>query len=178
MPRISVTNAGGPNVLAFLSTITRSEIDAWVLAHSDDGYNVLVGSHGPITKRDSKTGKTENIPARLLTFPTYATHPATYVRDVNSTGAGAYQLLARYYEPYRALLGLHDFSPEAQDRIAIQQIRECRALPLLQAGRFADAVAACAHIWASLTGSPYGQHTNPLALLQTYYASAGGVVAA
>jgi muramidase (phage lysozyme) len=170
MARISAVEAGGQNVVAFLDMIKRSEIDSWVLANSDDGYNVLVGSHGPGVRNGVK------YPPQLLTFSSYATHPNSLNRELNSTAAGGYQLLGRYYEPYRKLLGLHDFGPEAQDRIAIQQIRERRALPLIQAGDFAGAVAACNRTWASLTGSPYGQHTNALVLLQQYYAQAGGLV--
>ncbi|QNB11552.1 glycoside hydrolase family 104 protein [Paraburkholderia tropica] len=170
MPRISAADAGGANVVAFLRMLTQSEIEAWVLANSDDGYNVLVGSHGP--------GKRNGVPypGQVLKFDTYAAHPNVLNRVLNSSAAGAYQLLARYYEPYRKLLGLRDFSPESQDRIAIQQIREKRALPLIQAGNFAGAVAACNRTWASLTGSPYGQRTNPIELLQGYYVAAGGVV--
>ncbi|TPQ32162.1 glycoside hydrolase, partial [Burkholderia ubonensis] len=44
MARISVAAAGGKNRVAFLDTVAVSEIGAALLAKSDDGYNVLVGS--------------------------------------------------------------------------------------------------------------------------------------
>lgn len=160
MARISADIAGGQNVLAFLDMIARSEIGPKLLAASDDGYNVLVGS----------------TPAKPLLFTSYATHPNVLNAQCNSTAAGRYQLLFRWFKPYADLLKLPDFSPVSQDLIALQQIRERKALPLIQAGQFALAVKACSNIWASLPGNDYGQHANELALLQCYYAAAGGKV--
>lgn len=167
MPRISAADAGGQNVAAFLDMIIRSEIGDALIRLSDGGYNVLVGS----------------TPSAPKLFASYADHPlpnppgVQYAPGKWSTAAGGHQILSKWWPHYKRQLDLPDFSPVSQDKYAIQQIRESRALPLIQAGRFADAVSACAHIWASLAGSSYGQHTNPLDLLHTYYASAGGVVA-
>ncbi|KUY80123.1 MULTISPECIES: glycoside hydrolase family 104 protein [unclassified Burkholderia] len=176
MARITASAAGGQNVVAFLDMLAASEIDAWTRRNSDDGYNVLVGSHGPITKKSSARG-TYIIPARLLTFPSYAKHPGILNTELNSTAAGRYQLLSRYYAPYASLLKLDDFSPVSQDMIAIQQIRERRALPLIAAGRLVAAIKACSNIWASLPGNDYGQHQNELTMLTAAYRAAGGVVA-
>jgi muramidase (phage lysozyme) len=44
MARLGVKEAGGPKVLAFLDMIAHSEIGDALLAVSDDGYNVIVGS--------------------------------------------------------------------------------------------------------------------------------------
>lgn len=153
MPRISPTAAGGQNVCAFLDMIAHSEGTA---GHGDDGYDVLVGG---------------------ALFASYADHPRQLVHirpGLASTAAGRYQLLARYFDHYKQLLGLTDFGPLAQDRIAIQQIRECRALEKVAAGEFEPAVAACAHIWASLPGAGYGQHENKLDALLAAYTAAGG----
>ncbi|KVE36210.1 glycoside hydrolase family 24 protein [Burkholderia sp. BDU5] len=171
MARITASAAGGQNVVAFLDMIAASEIDAWTRQNSDDGYNVLVGSHGPM-KRSGKI-----IAPRLLTFPSYAKHPDIYNAELNSTAAGRYQLLSRYYAPYAQLLKLNDFSPLSQDLIAIQQIRERRALPLIAAGQLAAAIKACSNIWASLPGNDYGQRQNELAMLTAAYKAAGGIVA-
>ncbi|WP_175922674.1 glycoside hydrolase family 24 protein [Burkholderia latens] len=176
MARIGAEAAGGQNVVAFLDMLAASEIDKWTRQNSDDGYNVLVGSHGPITKKSSARGA-YIIPARLLTFPSYAKHPGIYNAELNSTAAGRYQLLSRYYAPYAELLKLNDFSPLSQDMIAIQQIRERRALPLIVAGQLAAAIKACSNIWASLPGNDYGQRQNELAMLTAAYRAAGGVVA-
>lgn len=165
-PRITAVAAGGQNVVAFLSTIYRSELGDALIAVSDDGYNVLVGS----------------TPAAPKLFTSYADHPLPHAPGIQyapgkwSTAAGAPQILSKWWPFYKRSLNLPDFSPVSQDRYAIQQIRESRALPLLAAGDFAGACAACNHIWASLTGSPYGQHTNALQLLQSYYTAAGGTL--
>lgn len=176
MARISAELVGGSNILAFLDMLAASEIDAWTRQNSDDGYNVLVGSHGPIAKKNS-AGVRYVVPARLLTFSSYATHPNVFNAETNSTAAGRYQLLSLYYAPYAKQLNLRDFSPTSQDLIAVQQIRERRALPLIAAGQIAAAIKACSNIWASLPGNDYGQHQNDIAMLVAAYKAAGGAVA-
>jgi muramidase (phage lysozyme) len=161
MTRITAQQAGGQNRVAFLDMIGVSEIGEALLAVSDDGYNVLVGS----------------TPSAPLLFSSYAAHPDVYNAALNSTAAGRYQLLYRYWLAYKASLNLPDFSPVSQDLIALQQIRERRALPLIDAGQFAQAVQACSNIWASLPGNSYGQHTNEMAALQAAYVAAGGALA-
>lgn len=124
------------------------------------GYNVIVGGG---------------------LFDSYADHPRKLVDlpklGIKSTAAGRYQLLSRYFDHYKNALGLPDFSPHSQDMIALQQIRECRALDDIDAGRLEAAIIKCAHIWASLPGAGYGQHENPYHLLMAAYEKAGGVVA-
>jgi muramidase (phage lysozyme) len=149
---------GGPNVAAFLDTIAYSELGARLLAESDNGYNVLVGS----------------TPERPLLFRSYADHPNVYNAASNSTAAGRYQILRRYWLLYQQRLKLPDFSPASQDHYAVQQLREQGALPLIAAGRFADALASVRAIWASLPGAGYGQHEQPIAALQARYVQCGG----
>lgn len=161
MARITPEQAGGTNVCAFLDMIAVSEIGEALLQHSDDGYDVLVGS-------------TARAP---LLFDSYATHPNVYSRRCKSTAAGRYQILARYWPHYAALLGLPDFGPLSQDRYAIQQIKEQGALKLVQTGHVAAAVAKVSNIWASLPGAGYGQHENEMASLRDVYTNAGGVLA-
>lgn len=167
MPRISPAAAGGRNVCAFLDTIAHAEIGPEMLAMSDDGYDVLVGS----------------LPGDLHLFAEYADHPLInasaieYAPGVWSTAAGRYQILSRYWRHYQRQLGLPDFGPESQDRYAIQQIREQRALPLIQSGRFSRAVEACSNIWASLPGAGYGQREHELEHLVRVYVEAGGQLA-
>lgn len=146
----------GQNLAAFLDMIAVSEGTA---GKGDDGYNVLVGGG---------------------LFEGYADHPRKLIEvreGLLSTAAGRYQLLARYFDAYRRLCGLADFSPEAQDAIAIQQIRERGALPMIRDGKFAEAVARVSNLWASLPGAGYGQHENKLTALEEAYEAAGGVIA-
>lgn len=146
------------NRKAFLDMIAFSEGTS-AIPNSNDGYGVLVG--GGI-------------------FYDYTSHPHQLIhvnKTLNSTAAGRYQLLARYYDFYRKLLGLKDFSPASQNAIAIQQISECKALTDVDAGRFDVAVGKCKRIWASLPNAGYGQRENTLASLQSAYVKAGGVLA-
>lgn len=149
------------NLSAFLDMLAWSEIGTELLSVSNDGYNVLVGS------------TIEN----PLLFTSYAAHPDLFNKETDSTAAGRYQLLHRYWASYCKTLGLHDFTPESQDKIAIQQIKERGAISDIEAGNIESAISKCNTIWASLAGSPYGQHTNSLGSLKGAYILAGGVLA-
>ncbi|AAT38381.1 gp22 [Burkholderia phage BcepC6B] len=164
MARIDIASAGGRNRVAFLDTIAVSEIGGTLLAKSDDGYNVLVGS----------------TPARPLLFTSYAAHPNVLNRQISvpSTAAGRYQILARWWRIYQAQMKLPDFGPVSQDRYALRQLREHGALPLIDAGRFCEAVAKVSNVWASLPGAGYGQHENKMEHLLATYVLAGGEVTA
>lgn len=165
MPRISPAAAGGANVCAFLDMLAVSELGAPQLADSDDGYDVIVGSTA----------------SRPLRMSGYADHPRRLVDlpklGIQSTAAGRYQILARYYDAYRAQLKLPDFGPQSQDRIALQLIRECQALGDIQRGDIATAIAKCRSRWASLPGAGYGQHEHKLEHLLAAYRAAGGTLA-
>ena len=65
-----------------------------------------------------------------------------------STGAGRYQLLSRWWDAYRKQLGLKDFSPKSQDAVALQQIKERGALPMIDRGDIRQAIDRCSNIWA------------------------------
>ena len=76
---------------------------------------------------------------------------------LKSTGAGRYQLLSRWWDAYRKQLGLKDFSPKSWDAVALQQIKERGALPMIDRGDIRQAIDRCSNIWASLPGAGYGQ---------------------
>lgn len=153
-----------PNLKAFLDMLAWSEGTSTSKYTRDRGYDVVVGG------KDSPN-----------TFSSYASHPAILVtvnsKGLKSTAAGRYQLLSRYWTAYRDLLGLPDFSPSSQDAIAIQQIKERRALADIEAGRIEAAIAKCANIWASLPGAGYGQKEHGIGPLLSAYRAAGGTVA-
>jgi len=145
-----------PAVGKFLDLIRYSEGTSTVRG-SDDGYNVLFGGE---------------------LFPSYADHPRKLItlpingRPVASTAAGGYQLLSRYWDAYHKSLSLTGgFTPENQDRVAIQQIRERRALDDIKAGRIAEAIAKCSNIWASFPGNNYGQNPHKLEKLLQWWAA-------
>lgn len=160
MPRLQGLSA---NEAAFLDMIAISEIGQPLLNVSDDGYNVLVGS----------------TPDNPHLFDSYADHPNVLVTinsNLQSTAAGRYQLLHRWWEAYKTLLNLPDFSPESQDRVALQQIKERKAINDINDGDIKSAIIKCSNLWASLPGNDYGQHQNKFNDLIAAFKSSGGVV--
>lgn len=149
------------NEKAFLDMIAVSEIGWPLLKKSDNGYNVLVGS----------------TPTKPLLFSDYSKHPRIRFKPLNSDAAGRYQLMGRYFEHYARLLKLPDFSPASQDAIALQQIREFGGLPLINAGKFPEAINRCRKLWASFPGAGYGQNEHHPDYLLAIYKGAGGTVA-
>lgn len=148
-----------PQQKAFLDMIAVSEGTANI---GIGGYDVLVGS----------------TPRRPLLFRSYATHPHIYNKALNSTAAGRYQIIFRTWVNLQKKLGLPDFSPSSQDAAALELVNECRALDDIEAGKLADAVQKCAHIWASFPGAGANQHENSLDALARAFTDAGGVVTA
>ncbi|HFT7677537.1 MULTISPECIES: glycoside hydrolase family 104 protein [Citrobacter] len=113
-------------------------------------------------------------------FSDYSDHPRQLVDlprlKIKSTAAGRYQLLARYWDAYRKQLGLKDFSPASQDAVALQQIKERRALELIDSGDIRQAIDRCSNIWASLPGAGYGQFEHKADNLIAKFKEAGGTV--
>lgn len=157
------------NLQAYLDMLAVSEGTSSSPATRNNGYDVIV----------TGIDKTPEI------FTDYRAHPFAAGRKskvINSMGltsnaSGRYQHMLVHWPHYRDLLSLPDFGPESQDRWAIQLIRERRALPDIEAGRFAAAVSKCRNIWASLPGAGYNQPEHPIAKLQIAYLKAGGVLA-
>ena len=123
---------------AFLDMLAWSEGDSGRQKTRNHGYDVIVGGE---------------------LFTDYSDHPRKLVTlnpKLKSTGAGRYQLLSRWWDAYRKQLGLKDFSPKSQDAVALQQIKERGALPMIDRG-IRQAIDRCSNIWASLPGAGYGQ---------------------
>lgn len=144
------------NYKAFLDVIAHSEGTYGI---GDNGYNVDVGGQ---------------------LFDGYADHPRVVVSipvlHLKSTAAGRYQILEHTFDAYKKLLNLPDFSPASQDAIALQMMKECKALDALDAGDLDNAVALCAHLWASLPGAGYGQHEQKMPAIRGWYMQAGGTI--
>ncbi|WP_079229395.1 glycoside hydrolase family protein [Pseudomonas putida] len=162
MARLTEAHAGCANALRFLDLIAFSEGTSTV-SGSDAGYNVLYG--GGLFQ-----GYADH-PRRRLTLPING-------KPVTSTAAGRYQLLERYWDAYKVSLRLTGgFTPENQDRVALQQVRERRALDDIRAGRIGQAIAKCSNIWASFPGNVYGQNPHKLEKLLAQWDRLGGVAA-
>ncbi len=156
-----------PNLKAFLDMIAYSEIGAPLLAASDNGYNVIVGS----------------TPDRPILFADYSKHPQMRQtitlkgRTISSDAAGRYQFMGRYWAHYKLQLRLPDFGPDSQDRWAIQLVKECRALDDIETGHLARAIGKCASRWASFPGAGYNQPEHRMDTLEAAYEKAGGTFA-
>ena len=144
------------NLKAFLDMISFSEGTSEL---GDRGYNVIVGG---------------------LLFDSYADHPRAriYIKSIKnySTVAGRYQILSKTFDAYKSLLGLKDFSPDSQDKIAIKLINERGAINDILNGKIESAIKKVKNIWASLPGAGYGQRENKLSSLLNYYKQAGGTI--
>ena len=158
-----------PNRTAFLAMIAWSEGTSRSPATKNAGYDVIV------TGAD---GKPE-------VFTDYSAHPFAGGRapkvinkvGLQSTASGRYQVLLRFWLIYQRSLGLPDFSPASQDAVALQMIRECAALPLIDSGDIDVAIKACASRWASLPGANYpGQSMNKAEALTVQYVAFGGTL--
>jgi muramidase (phage lysozyme) len=150
--RISAIAAGGVNVLAFLDTIAYSEIGPELMAATDDGYNVIVGS----------------TVAKPILMTSYRQHPRLYEQLEDSTAAGRYQFI---WPTWKGLL-LPDFTPESQDHGAIMLMQDHGAVADVIAGRVAQAIIHCSKEWASFPSAGYGQHENTMNTLLTAYNAA------
>ncbi len=140
------------NRKAFLDMIAISE---GTYGKGDNGYNIIVGGS---------------------TFHDYSRHPnlKVWIKSINdySTCAGRYQLKYRYWPIYCKQLGLKGFGPNVQDAIAIQQIKEQRALGDVDLGYISSAIKKCANIWASFPAAGYGQRENKMDFLLRAFSDA------
>jgi muramidase (phage lysozyme) len=115
----------------------------------------------------------------VLTFSSYSRHPGARIylnETLSSTAAGRYQILAKIWRAYRGQLNLKGFFPEAQDKIALQLISECKAGPDIESGKVESAISKCRSRWASLTGAGYGQHEHKMQDLLQAYTNEGGLL--
>lgn len=159
------------NLNAFLDMIRLSEGTKTSPITKDDGYDVIVTGLG------ERYGEV---------FSDYSDHPFVGGRPgkifdrngTRSTAAGGYQILYRYWKVYKQQLGLSDFRPGNQDKVAIQLVKECKALDDIESGRIESAIRKCSSRWASFPGAGYGQREHKIDKLVDAYKKFGGVVAA
>ena len=136
------------NLNAVLDTLAWAEGTSTSPITKDDGYDIIVtGLNG--------RGRTSDYREHPFVGPNARELVQVNLKGLFSSAFGRYQIMRRDWPHYKALLKLPDISPESQDRYAIQVIRETHAIPLIEAGRFTEAVALFAHLWASLPGKGY-----------------------
>jgi lysozyme len=138
-----------PEVRALLDTIAFAEG-----THDDLGYRTLF---------------------TFETFRSFRDHPRR-VRCASyhgyrlcSDAAGRYQMISSTFDSVAKRLQLNDFSPQSQDRAAVELIRWRGGLGKIERGDFDGAIAAIRREWASLPGSGYGQPQTSWEELRTIY---------
>jgi muramidase (phage lysozyme) len=128
-PDLKEDNIGRDRVKAFLDTIATAEGTA-----SAEGYH------------SQYTG---------TKFASFSDHPREmrcgrrYGQKLCSDAAGRYQFLSTTWDRFAKKFSLTDFSPQNQDIVAIELIREKGALEDIEAGRLEPAVRKLAYIWPS-----------------------------
>ena len=149
-----------PNVVAYLSLIAFSEGTSTNRLTVCDGYDVIVsGPEGPEVFTDFSRYPFESRPPKIVNA----------AKGWISTASGRYQIIKRTWESYSQLLGLTNFEPASQDAIAVELLREVKALPLIEAGQIQPAIAACCRLWASFPGNDYDQGAHPMPVLMSQW---------
>ena len=121
------------NVQAFLAAISKAE---------GGDYNLMYG--GVVGKKNDK-----------WRFTDFSTHPGPG-SDGRTTAAGRYQInKANWQENGVKKMGLSDFSPETQDLIAVESIRQVHALENVIEGDIDSATRKTSSVWAAI---PKGAH--------------------
>lgn len=153
------------NVGAWLAMLRLCEVGTT----AEIGYRALFGFHP------------ERNPERV--FESYAQHPNIRFefRWTNgtigyTTAAGAYQFIYSTWQSVATPLGLTNFSPQNQDRAAIELTHRRKALLDVEAGRLQEAIDKCWPEWASLPASRYAQPTRSIQFCCNAFAEAGGVI--
>ncbi|MFO6426407.1 glycoside hydrolase family 104 protein [Escherichia coli] len=147
-----------PQRKAFLDMVAWSEgTDNGRQPTRNHGYDVIVGGELFTDSSDH--------PRKLVTLNS----------KLKSTATKHYQILSRSWDAYRKQLGLKDFSPESQDSVALQQIKERGALPMIDRGDIRQAIDRCSDLGV-VPGAGYGQYEHKIGDLISRFKDAGGVV--
>ena len=112
-------------------------------------------------------------------FTDYSDRLANFVTlnpKLKSMGADATSFFPVGGMPTASSLAWKNFSPKSQDAVALQQIKERGALPMIDRGDIRQAIDRCSNIWASLPGAGYGQFEHKADSLIAKFKEAGGTV--
>ena len=94
------------------------------------------------------------------TFDDFSKHPNVVgltTEEGPSRAAGKYMITHTTYKGQAPKLGITDFSPESQDKIALKLIEDKNALADVDSGNFETAIDKLGGVWASFPSSPYKQ---------------------
>ncbi len=80
-------------------------------------------------------------------------HPGSYLfNETTYSAAGAYQFLKTTWTGLEKKLNLPDFSPESQDKAAVEKIKERKAYNFVTTGDLNGAIDKLTNEWVSLPG--------------------------
>lgn len=172
MPPPDTTQADR-NERAFLRMIYAAEG-----TDKEGGYGALFG--WPASGRSFDPYTVASHPKVFFSF----TDKAGNVRKTSAAGAPqiTYTTWSTYYVPFKAWAALNGrpsngFTPDTQDSFALFLLDLDGALPLVRAGRLAEAVAIARRRWASLPGAGYDQPERSQNFIVAAYKAAGGTIA-
>ena len=113
-------------------------------------------------------------------FTDYSDHPSQTCHAKPKTQINRRRTLPasfRWWDAYRKQLGLKDFSPKSQDAVALQQIKERGALPMIDRGDIRQAIDRLQQYLEGFTaGAGYGQFEHKADSLIAKFKEAGGTV--
>lgn len=148
--QLNNTNNLSPRISAFLATIRWAETGT----SDKSSYNKLVFNG---------------------TFNDFSAHPKIKQcapingKRVCSTAAGAYQMLDISWNDVAPKLGLKDFTPPSQDKMAIEYIRRNKAIDDVESGNVEMAFCKVGKVWASFICNNYNQNPRTTEELKNYY---------
>jgi muramidase (phage lysozyme) len=133
-------------------------VDPWDQQQSTSESNPYVENY------KSFLGKAEGADYNTIvggkTFDDFSKHPGVIgatTKEGTSTAAGRYQITKSTYDNYASKLGINDFSPQSQDKIAEAIFKDKGAWDDISKGDYESANKKLGSTWASLPTSPYSQ---------------------
>lgn len=110
---------------------TRAFLDMISYAEGAPRYNILFGGGS---------------------FSSYRDHPRQVIQG--SSASGRYQILRATYDDARSAIGVTDFTPQSQDRIAVWLINRDNALDEIRSGNINAAIELTDETWTSFQVKP------------------------
>jgi muramidase (phage lysozyme) len=138
-----------PKIRAFLDTISITE-----------------GTTGPLGYRTQYTGSKFTGP--IEKHPREMKCSISNGRQLCSDAAGRYQFLSTSWDHFGATIGVTEFTPTNQDRVAVELIRDKGVLDDILEGRLETAFEALAPVWPSFGENQQAVQMKMTFLLDTY----------
>ena len=138
-----------PKIRAFLDTISITE-----------------GTTGPLGYRTQYTGSKFTGP--IEKHPREVKCSLSNGRELCSDAAGRYQFLSTSWDHFGTKLGITEFTPTNQDRVAVELIRDKGVLDDVLEGRLETAFHALAPVWPSFGENRQAVQMKMTFLLDTY----------